>query len=284
MSSYTSPLLPASHLAERILQILSAPYGPLSDPEPIERDGFTYAEVTQTLFVQEGDSEFGGQRGRVYGNCWQAAIASYFSMKIDAVPAFAQFTWPDPAIELWARGIGMTHKQKSTTEIPDRLCIVGGHSVRGGLHAVLGYAGGVIWDPHPSRAGLIDVTEVEWFEPWPDKDRTCWLCESGRKIVGPLSDEPRELEWEPDPEFDNCWHSLNTDLPEQTRWRYPLWSVRLTATRWDGDTPVENIRYSVQAHQTTLASRDTPEEAKSLAASLQSILDGRPLWTREETE
>ena len=136
-------------------------------------DGTTYAEVNQTFFVNEGDSEWGGQRGRVYGNCWQASIASYFAMSIDAVPAFAQFTWPNPAIELWARGIGMTHKYEVTNTIPDRLCIVEGHSPRGGLHGVLGYGGKIIWDPHPSRAGLLDVTMVEWFEKWPNEDRAC---------------------------------------------------------------------------------------------------------------
>jgi hypothetical protein len=42
------------------------------------------------------------------------------------------------------------------------LAIVGGHSPRGAfLHAVVGNVHGeVLWDPHPSRAGLVDVVDV----------------------------------------------------------------------------------------------------------------------------
>lgn len=44
--------------------------------------------------------------------------------------------------------------------IPD-VWILGGMSPRGFTHAVLGDAGGVLWDPHPDRTGL--QTTEHWY-------------------------------------------------------------------------------------------------------------------------
>lgn len=130
-------------------------------------------EVTQTLLATDETGP-----NVVYGNCWQAAIASMLKMPLDAVPNFVQFAWPGPALELWLRGRGLTYRQENTSIIPDRLCLVNGHSERGFLHSTVGFGGKVVWDPHPSHAGLVDVVEIEWFEKWPDKNRTCFLCGS----------------------------------------------------------------------------------------------------------
>ena len=130
-----------------------------------------WSEVTQTILATD---EIGPRA--VYGNCWQAAIASMLKLPLDAVPHFSQFTWAGPALELWLRGRGLTYRHEITNVIPDRLCLVNGHSPRGYLHSTVGFGGQVVWDPHPSHAGLVDVTEIEWFEPWPDGDRTCLAC------------------------------------------------------------------------------------------------------------
>jgi hypothetical protein len=130
-----------------------------------------WSEVTQTILATDET----GPRA-VYGNCWQAAIASMLNLPLDAVPHFSQFTWAGPALELWLRGRGLTYRHETTNVIPDRLCLVNGHSPRGYLHSTVGFGGQVVWDPHPSHAGLVDITEIEWFEPWPDGDRTCWAC------------------------------------------------------------------------------------------------------------
>ena len=40
-----------------------------------------------------------------------------------------------------------------------------GPSERGVRHAVVWVDGAMAWDPHPSRAGLLQVTELIAFEP-----------------------------------------------------------------------------------------------------------------------
>ena len=133
-------------------------------------------EVQQTILV--------GDRDGVPGNCLQAAIASVLDLPLDAVPHFVNFVWFDPAVELWARGRGLTVKRQGFPEkpapspevIPDRPCLVSGKSERGFLHTVVGDHGQVVWDPHPSQAGILDVWEVEWFEEWKHDDTSCWAC------------------------------------------------------------------------------------------------------------
>jgi hypothetical protein len=42
---------------------------------------------------------------------------------------------------------------------------------------VVGYGGEIVWDPHPSRAGLLAVEGVYWFEEWDHSPSTlCWAC------------------------------------------------------------------------------------------------------------
>lgn len=114
-------------------------------------------EVTQTVLA--------GQIDGVIGNCLQAAVASYFDLPIEAVPHFSAFLWWPEALRLWAKGEGYNVCGETTTTIPDRLCIVGGTSPRGYSHVVLGEHGVIVWDPHPSRAGLTTIRDVTWFEP-----------------------------------------------------------------------------------------------------------------------
>lgn len=48
--------------------------------------------ITQTILASEGDTN---QLDRVFGNCMQAAIATYFEKPLDWVPHFAQFAGLD---------------------------------------------------------------------------------------------------------------------------------------------------------------------------------------------
>lgn len=144
---------------------------------PLDRLGppLPWSEVTQTLMH---DAERQATEG-VFGNCMQAAVASVLNKPLDAVPHFSQFLWWPQAMELWARGHGLTMKSEVTAEIPDRLCVVGGTSPRGskGGHAVVGYGRQVVWDPHPSRDGILAVTDVLWFETWATAGEVgCWMC------------------------------------------------------------------------------------------------------------
>lgn len=141
-------------------------------------DHVQWRAVTQTIVM--------GQIEGVLGNCFQAAIASVLNMPLEAVPHFSQFTWWPAALELWARGLsaqGLTYKEKyeDGIEIPDRLCLVYGRSERDVDHAVVGHGGQIVWDPHPSRAGLVTITGIGWFEQWTHNDHVCFMCRQPRR-------------------------------------------------------------------------------------------------------
>lgn len=123
------------------------------------RDTAAWSEVTQTMLHDPERSERG-----VHGNCLQAAVASVLRLDLEAVPHFVTFEWWPQALTLWAYGRRLRVCGETTTEIPERLCIVGGVSPRGVSHVVVGAHGRVVWDPHPSREGLTSVRDVTWFE------------------------------------------------------------------------------------------------------------------------
>lgn len=131
------------------------------------------SEVTQTILF---DAEL--NRQGVIGNCLQAAVASLLDLPLDAVPHFSSFVWWPAAMELWARGRGLTVVTEDCTfdTIPTRRCIVGGWSPRGVQHVCVAEAGEITWDPHPSRDGLEGVTDAMWFEPWTHGDPACFFC------------------------------------------------------------------------------------------------------------
>lgn len=120
--------------------------------------------VTQTILFESELQERG-----IYGNCLQAAVASLLGLPLDAVPHFSTFAWWPQALNLWAHGRQLKVCGERTDTIPDRRCIVGGKSPRAVAHVVVGNHGQVVWDPHPSRDGLVSVTDVTWFEPADDE-------------------------------------------------------------------------------------------------------------------
>jgi hypothetical protein len=116
-------------------------------------------EVTQTLFAGETEG--------VYGNCLQAAVASYFDLPLDAVPHFNTFehAWMD-ALQWWCYGkFRMSEEYRGVTEIPQERCILLGRSNRGYGHAVVAEGGQIVWDPHPSRDGLESFSAALLFRP-----------------------------------------------------------------------------------------------------------------------
>jgi hypothetical protein len=127
----------------------------------------------------------------VPGDCFRAAVATVLGEPDDtAVPHFAMSSDYWRALRAWSVrhrgldwactfvdpayvGVGHVGQVEPGAVEPGEwasywavqcsgLTIVGGHSPRGDfLHAVVGdVRGNVVWDPHPSRAGLIDVVDV----------------------------------------------------------------------------------------------------------------------------
>ena len=128
------------------------------------------------------------QRPEVPGDCMRAATASLLELPLDAVPHFVTFLWWQPAAELWARGRGLTMRYADVAtpaDIPLFRHILCGRSPREISHCVVAEEGRVVWDPHPSRAGLATVTDAWWFEPWPHEDDHCWTCGTPTSATSP---------------------------------------------------------------------------------------------------
>lgn len=111
--------------------------------------------VTQTITIGDGS-------GRP-GNCLQAAVASLLDMKIDEVPHFAECDAGEDWLErLVAFGAEHSYRVLYRPE-PVPFGLAFGQSPRNASHAVVVIDGKIVWDPHPSRDGLVSVSNyVEW--------------------------------------------------------------------------------------------------------------------------
>jgi hypothetical protein len=116
-------------------------------------------EVTQTILHEEGST--------IPGNCLQAAVASLLDLDLDTVPHFVVHDdWLERLV-----AFGREHGHHVKCAAPDArvsLGIASGPSPRGVQHAVVMASGDVVWDPHPSRAGLLAIGLVFAFTPLAD--------------------------------------------------------------------------------------------------------------------
>lgn len=118
------------------------------------------------------------------GNCWQTAVACLLDVAIDDLPS---------QVEIEARGgsynnalqdyLGKHHGLalvvlRLPVEAYAQLRVVGYHLMIGATertatngvhHVVVGRDGEMVWDPHPSRAGLIGKAEWELIVPRPEE-------------------------------------------------------------------------------------------------------------------
>lgn len=121
-----------------------------------------------TACPQRGD---GANPDGVPGDCLRAAVATLLDLPYDQVPHFALYgyTWWDQ-LRRWARTRGLDfgclpadHARRVLADQPGALLIARGPSprrTRGGHVVVADTALRTVWDPHPSRAGLLAVDEV----------------------------------------------------------------------------------------------------------------------------
>lgn len=92
------------------------------------------------------------------GNCLQAAVASMLDLPIDVVPHFVQQhedgegDWFDLLCD-WLNTRGLRLLREDPVAGEDYLLF--GRTVRGTTHVVICRDGSLVWDPHPSRAGLL---------------------------------------------------------------------------------------------------------------------------------
>lgn len=106
------------------------------------------------------------------GNCLSACVATLLDIDLDQVPHFIEHgirvNGEDDRTVWWAMLVGfMAGRGQWPVELSsmhdaneDEPVFVMGMSPRGVCHQVI-YVNGELWhDPHPSRAGLVDIREV----------------------------------------------------------------------------------------------------------------------------
>ena len=127
------------------------------------------ARVDQTIFADDPKRK---------GNCVAACVATVLGLPLDRVPHFIEFGIAygdsDDVAEVshgnnwWAMMLGflaghgrwIAELDKVTDADRHEFVLVAGMSPRGVVHQVI-YREGRLWhDPHPSRAGVLDVREV----------------------------------------------------------------------------------------------------------------------------
>ncbi len=111
------------------------------------------------------------------GDCFSACVASLLELPLGAVPIFMEKPNWLLALNTWLKQRGFWAVTFELTEggwSPEGYCILGGKSPRATgdeMHAVVGFGRKVVHDPHPSRAGLVDLRDVTLLIPFDPSHR-----------------------------------------------------------------------------------------------------------------
>lgn len=105
------------------------------------------------------------------GNCLQAAVASIFELPLDAVPHFVTYpNWPlklrrwSASFGLYPLDLGVTADDPWLHHTPAHHVLIGGSPrLPGEAHAVVGFAGEIVHDPHPDGGGVTDYHSAIFF-------------------------------------------------------------------------------------------------------------------------
>jgi len=102
------------------------------------------------------------------GNCFAACLASLLDVPLETIPDFylpsGEDGWWDEVRKFLAThdlGIFTIGFSQDFLEKHDGYFIVAGHTDRGLMHATLWHNGKMIHDPHPSKAGLTEPTDID---------------------------------------------------------------------------------------------------------------------------
>lgn len=105
--------------------------------------------VNQTVFSSPG----------VRGNCTRAAVATLLGLPLWQVPMFELHPHQFPVMRDFFADLGFDLVTYEPARFMTGLTLVCGKSVRGNYHMVVYEGDRLFHDPHPSRAGLV---EVDW--------------------------------------------------------------------------------------------------------------------------
>lgn len=115
--------------------------------------------------------------GHPFGECVRASYATILDLPIDQVPRFdpgalARGEQQGARERAWLALLGLDLLEvppASLAAVPRALLggphLMSGLSPRGFGHRCVGLRGRVLWDPHPSRAGLTSVWSVGFLVP-----------------------------------------------------------------------------------------------------------------------
>jgi len=100
----------------------------------------------------------------VKGNCLQTSIESLLEVAQGSLPAQQDYplgTYLEP-LNAYLRSLGLVYFETKPGARTPGLHVLTGPTVRtakiGTLHSVVACNGRMVWDPHPSRDGLIGIT------------------------------------------------------------------------------------------------------------------------------
>jgi hypothetical protein len=118
--------------------------------------------------VPAGKAEEAVNGGHPAGDCLRACVATVLGLPLEDVPHFVQYiehpAGTDRSLWWWAmygfcRWYGWAvGYNDDPLDPPKGWALADGKSPRGHMHVVVAYDGEVVFDPHPSRAGLTDIT------------------------------------------------------------------------------------------------------------------------------
>lgn len=120
--------------------------------------------IKQTQFVakQTGDE-------KITGNCMAACIASILELPLESVPNFAAYEDWFKRLNTWLKDRNLFYIEFAFNAEDEWLTqnagyhVMVGTSPRDSDHAVVGYQGKIVHDPHPSDAGLVKIDVVGFF-------------------------------------------------------------------------------------------------------------------------
>lgn len=92
------------------------------------------------------------------GNCFAASLASILNLPLEAVPDVMHLVdWWTPIVD-WLNERGLAPLRVAYPRVhyaSNVLCVAEGMGPRGALHSVVWRGSECVFDPHPSRAGLV---------------------------------------------------------------------------------------------------------------------------------
>lgn len=153
------------------------------------------------------------------GNCWQTGIACLLEVPIESLPTQEHYDWyveredgnrtygPDYSTALGSylrKHHGLAYIEIDPSLWPviqlkePGLHTISGTTIRsatngGRRHLVIGRHGEMVWDPHPSRAGLIG--DFRWWilAPFPKHWEETWDRHSNRPCECPQCGRPPDV-------------------------------------------------------------------------------------------